>query len=163
MKAVDHLADLAERETVTRTSKPHMFGVDTYIDDPKAVDYDPHDHAESLGVPLIYRRLPTPQMVACYSRRHNAIFIRPNLHSAVERCAVAHELVHFEYSDIGTTASQETRANRIAARRMIRPSVVNKFAASTDDPGVVALHLNVTETLMRIYIRALCLPVAHDA
>src|SRR3546814_2691927 len=56
-----------------------------------------------LGAPIVANpTLPGP-MVAAYSRRRGVIFVRPNQPHAVERCAVAHELVHWEYKDVGTT------------------------------------------------------------
>lgn len=137
-----------------RSRTAHMFGRESFIDGDCVIDYDPFLHAESLGLPIVHRRrLPTPQMVACYSRKHNAVFVRPDLHSAVERCAVAHEIVHFEHNDVGTTKSQEDRADRIAAQRLVRPSRVEEIAATTEDPARIALELDVTEKIMRAYLR----------
>ncbi|MGG7507979.1 ImmA/IrrE family metallo-endopeptidase [Plantibacter sp. YIM 135249] len=133
-----------------------MYGRDVMIDSSCMLDYDPWSHAEMLGVPIVPKaELPTPRMVACYSSRYNAIFVRHNLHGAVERCAIAHEIVHYEYNDIGTTKSQEDRADRISARRLIRPSRIEEFEGETEDPAVIALELNVTELVMRQYMRML--------
>ena len=93
------------------------------------------------------------EMVACYSPDHEAVFVRPNLHGVVERCAIAHEIVHFEHGDFGANDIQEERADRIAARRLLRPSRLDEFAGVTEDPGVVALELGVTEKIMRTYMR----------
>ncbi|UAJ78363.1 ImmA/IrrE family metallo-endopeptidase [Leifsonia sp. ZF2019] len=133
-------------------STSYMYGVDSYLDGVCAMDYDPWVHAEDLGVPVIFRPdLPTPKMVACYSRRKQAIFVRPNQHFIVERCAIAHEIVHFENDDVGTTRTQEDRANRIAARRLIRASRIAELYGITDDPDRIALHLEVTERMLRVY------------
>ena len=135
-------------------STMYMFGVHGFADGPCAVDYDPWVHAEDLGVPIVMNdTLPTPRMVACYSARRGAIFVRPNLHSAVERCAIAHELVHFEHNDIGTTRRQEDRADRIAAQRLIRPMRLEEIGDDTGDHARMALELNVTERIMRAYLR----------
>ncbi|WP_344754581.1 hypothetical protein [Gryllotalpicola koreensis] len=124
------------------------------IDSECAADYDPWAHADDLGAPLVYRAdLPLAQMVACYSNRHRAIFVRSGLTNAVERCAVAHELVHYEHRDIGTTTSQERRADRIAAQRLIRPSKLSEVMSITEDIGRAALDLEVTERVMRTYLR----------
>lgn len=132
----------------------YMYGLDSYIDGPCAINYDPEFHARELGIPIVHRHdLPTPQIMACYSRRHDAIFVRPNLHHAVEKCAIAHEIVHFEHADIGTTKTQEDRANRIAAMRLVRPSRLEEFEGVTDDPARMALELEVTETIMRWFMR----------
>ncbi|MFE7846563.1 ImmA/IrrE family metallo-endopeptidase [Microbacterium sp. NPDC057407] len=130
-----------------------MYGVGTFHDQPHARDYDPWEHAAMLGVPIVFRDdLPDPGMVACYSEEHAAIFVRPTLHRAVERCAIAHEIVHYEHGDVGTSILQERRADRIAARRLIRPRRLLALEALTEDPAVVAFELHVTERIMRAHI-----------
>lgn len=131
-----------------------MYGVDGVGDEADARDYDPWEHAAGLGIPVIFRDdLPDRAMVACYSHVHRAIFVRTGLLAAVERCAIAHEIVHFEHGDIGATTHEEDRADRIAARRLIRPRRLREVAMVTDDPAVVALELGVTERMMRTYLQ----------
>lgn len=135
-------------------STAYMYGVDHFQDGPCAYDYDPWVHAELLDLPIVFRDdLPDPDMVACYSAEHEAIFVRTNLHAAVERCAIAHEIVHFEHADVGTNDLQEERADRIAARRLVRRSRLDQFYGTSDDPAVFALEMNVTEKIMRTYER----------
>ena len=131
-----------------------MYGVDGFADGPCAYDYDPWEHAEMLDLPIVFRDdLPDPDAVACFSAEHQAIFVRPNLHAATERCALAHEIVHFEHNDVGTDDIQEERADRIAAQRLIRPSRLEDFYGITEDAAVIALELNVTEKIMRTWMR----------
>lgn len=133
-----------------------MYGVGRFDDGADMRDYDPWEHAAVLGIPIVFRDdLPDPDMVACYSEEHAAIFVRPHLHGAVERCAIAHEIVHFEHGDVGSDDLQEERADRIAARRLLRPRRLDQLAAVTDDPAVVALELHVTERVMRTHMRML--------
>lgn len=135
------------------TSTAYMYGRDSYYDGPCAAAYDPMVHAEDLGLPVIYRDdLPESDMVACYSAEHSAIFVRPNLRDAVERCAIAHEIVHHEHRDSGRVKRQEDRADRVAARRLVRPSDLEQLGAVTDDIGRAALELGVTERIMRAYV-----------
>lgn len=130
-----------------------MFGVDSVDDAPDVRDYDPWAHAEILGAKIVANpTLPRP-MVAAYSHRRRVIFVRPNVPQAVERCAVAHELVHWEHGDIGTTLRQEERADRVSTLRLIRPRRLEEAAAATSDIGVMALELQVTEKVMRRYAR----------
>lgn len=132
----------------------YMFGVGGFDDSPCAYDYDPWEHADMLDVPIVFRDdLPNDEMMAAFSTEHQAIFVRPNLHAAVERCGLTHEIVHFEHNDIGTTDFQELRADRITARRLVRPSRLERLYGTTEDPAVVALELNVTEKVMRTYMR----------
>ena len=131
----------------------YMFGRESYYDGPCAYAYDPHEHAKSLGLPIIYRNdLPDDDMDACYSELHRAIFARPNLHSAVERCAIAHEIVHYENADEGQNRAQERRADRVAARRLIMPSALEEIAETTDDIGRMALVLDVTPHIMGVFL-----------
>lgn len=130
-----------------------MFGLGA-MDDLAAVDYDPWVHADRLDVPVVTNdTLPNPRMVAAYSRKFNAIFVRSGLHGAVERCGVAHEIVHYEYRDVGTTPTQERRADRIAASRLIRPSRAREVFALYQDLAEVARELGVTERIMKNWIR----------
>jgi hypothetical protein len=92
-------------------------------------------------------------MVACYSEKYKAIFVKKLLHSAVERCAIAHEIVHYEYGDIGQDREQERRADRVAARRLVRPSRMYELAERTTDPEVLALEMNVTEHIVEVFLR----------
>ena len=136
------------------TNTSYVYGIDSDYDGPCALDYDPWEHAELLDVSIVTRdHLPNPRMVACYSKKRRAIFLLPGLPTAIERCAIAHEIVHHEYGDIGTTKSQENRADRIAARRLIRPSRIEQLRHETDDLAHIALELNVTERIMRAYVR----------
>ncbi len=130
-----------------------MYGVGGFADAPAARDYDPWEHAARLGIPIVFRDDLPPGMVACYSREHEAIFVRTRLHGAVERCAIAHEIVHFEHGDVGSEEASEIRADRIAARRLLRPRRLAELAGVTDDPAVVALELCVTERIMRAHLR----------
>lgn len=141
--------------TIPQTFTPWdlMFGIHAG-DDTATIDYDPWVHADMLDVPVVTNdSISNPRMVACYSARHDAIFVRSGLHGAIERCAVAHEIVHFEYRDVGTTPSQERRADRIAASRLIRPSKVKEILAVYSDVSEVALQLDVTERIMRTWTR----------
>jgi Zn-dependent peptidase ImmA (M78 family) len=132
----------------------YMYGVAGFSDGPCAYDYDPWEHAEMLDLPIVFRDdLPDPEAVACYSAEHQAIFVRTGLHAATERCALAHEIVHFEHNDVGTNDLQEERADQIAAQRLLRPSRLDEFYGLTEDPAVIALELGVTEKIMRVWMR----------
>lgn len=153
LDAIDWLYTIDE-VSLMPGSTGYMFGIDRFDDGPCAMDYDPWEHAELLGLPLITRAdLPTSQMVACYSSKRKAVFVRPGLSHAVERCAIAHEIVHHEWADIGTTRAQEDRADRLAARRLIRPTRMREIGRVAEDLGRIALELNVTERIMRTFMR----------
>ncbi|MGO2112744.1 MAG: hypothetical protein ACTH31_14150 [Pseudoclavibacter sp.] len=133
-------------------STTFRYGIDHFYDGPCGVDYDPHEHAVILDLPVVTNdRLPD-DVVAAYSHRHRAVFLCPGLPDAVERCALAHEIVHAEHGDVGCNKLQERRADRIAARRLIRTSRVYTRLDLTDDLGAIALDLRVTEHMMSTWI-----------
>lgn len=134
-------------------STSYMFGVSSFYDGPCASDYDPWAHAEMLGAPVVANATLPGVMVAAYSAKRHAIFVRPNIPFAVERCGLGHELVHFEHRDRGTTNTQEDRANRTSTLRLIRPSRLRRAASMTDDIAEMAIELAVTEKVMRLYVR----------
>ncbi|GAA3591952.1 hypothetical protein GCM10022198_14880 [Klugiella xanthotipulae] len=130
-----------------------MYGRDTLVDSDCSRDYDPWEHAVSLGLPVIYRSDVPEDSNARYSLEHRAVFVRPGLHAAVERSTIAHEIVHHEHDDEGCETMQEERADRIAAGRLIRPSLLWRYEGVTEDPGAIALELGVTDHLMLAYLR----------
>ena len=131
-----------------------MYGVDTDYDGYYFSDYEPWKHAESLGLPIVYRDdLPSENTIAAYSEQHKAIFVRNGLPQSVERCAIAHEIVHYEYADCGFSRFQEDRADRIAASRLIRRTNLEEALLETNDLGHAALILGVTENIMITYMK----------
>ena len=133
-------------------STRYVYGVDSYYDGPCAMNYDPWLHADLLGIPVVTRpKLPKPGVVAVYSKKYRAIFALPGKPFAVERCAIAHEIVHHEHGDVGHTHGQEARADRIAARRLIRPTLLSQLHDA--DPARAALELDVTERIMSAYLK----------
>jgi hypothetical protein len=145
--------ELLDEETLRRESTSYMFGRDSFYDGYCARAYDPYEHARDLGLPIVYRGDLDDDMDACYSEEHQAIFVRPNLAISVERCAIAHEIVHHEHADVGEDREHERRADRIAARRLVRPSAVYELAEVTEDPARMALSLDVTEHIMEVFLR----------
>jgi hypothetical protein len=132
----------------------YMFGRDHFYDGPCGRRYEPEVHAANLELPIIYRPdLPEHDIDAMYSPDYKAIYVRPGLSTAVERCAIAHEIVHFEHGDEGDDRAQEDRADRISARRLVRPSDVYDALELTDDMARVAIELEVTEKVMTIFLR----------
>lgn len=131
-----------------------MYGVGTDYDGVCFTDYDPWQHASSIGLPIIYRDdIPGIDVVAAYSEEFRAIFVRNGLSNAVEKCAIAHEIVHYEFADTGYKQFQEDRADRIAASRLIRESRLEEAFQTTHDLGRIALALGVTEKIMTIYMK----------
>ena len=83
----------------------------------------------------------------------NLILIRPKMRSFVERSVLAHEIVHAEYGDpAGHSAKHETRANRIAARRLINPREWAELTRLYTDGDKICQDLGVTRELFEAYL-----------
>lgn len=134
-------------------SPGYMYGVDSFYDGPCSGGYDPWLHAELLNAEIVSNITLPRDVVAAYSHQLHLIFFQPGLPEDVERCAIAHELVHFEYRDKGKSKAEEDRADRISTLRLIRPSDIYDAALETDDLAEIALDLKVTEKVMRLYAR----------
>lgn len=115
-------------------------------------EYCPYRHAEQLGATIEYRRLSNPRIMAAYSPDTDRIYIRPGLTPVVERCALAHEIVHFEHGDQHSTCKTEGRAKRISARRLICQTDLERLLADTLDLQHIARELDVTVRTLTTYL-----------
>jgi len=131
----------------------YMFGVDHFYDGPCASDYNPWEHAELLGAEIVSNMTLPDDMPAAYSHQLDVIFFRAGLPEDVEHTAITHELVHFEHKDDGKHASQEVRADRTTALRLIRPSRLAEELEEHGDIAEAARNMKVTEKIMRLYLR----------
>lgn len=85
----------------------------------RSYPYSPFRHALEAGINVVYvDALPSPKMAAAYSPDTDGIYIREGLAPEVERCALAHEISHWEHRDTGTP-EEEARADTVAAVRLI--------------------------------------------
>lgn len=114
--------------------------------------YCPYDHADSLGLTIEHYPLRTGNALVLPERR--LILMRPRLRRVHERSVLAHEIVHYEYMDVGRAPWQEERADRIAAQRLINVDALERAAAMYDAPSLIAHELDVTTHLLRAWKRA---------
>lgn len=135
------------------TKSGNMYGIGGYNDAPDIADYDPWKHAEELGAQIVSNITLPSGIVAAYSHQLHMIFFQAGLPEDVELCAIAHELVHWEYRDKGKSTREEARANRISTLRLVRPSRIEELALKHNDLAGIARELNVTEHTMRLYAR----------
>jgi len=135
------------------SSTGYMYGVHDFYDGPCAADYDPYVHAEQIGARLVSNMTLPNDTPAAYSHQLDLIFFRADLLNDEERCALTHEIVHFEHKDDGKLKSQEERADRITALRLIRPSRLEEVMEHCGDFVEAARELRVTEYTMRLYLR----------
>jgi len=115
--------------------------------------YDPWLHADDLGATICYRDDIPRGISGAYL--NGVIYLRRRLPRALERCILAHEIVHYEHDDRGYYPMSEYRADRIAARRLID---YDGFVASVrrgSDLGRIARDLGVPVRLLVVWVRSL--------
>jgi Zn-dependent peptidase ImmA (M78 family) len=81
--------------------------------------YDPHQHADDLGLTVIYRPLRTDN--GLFIPDLDVIFLRPRMHKVLERSVLAHEIAHHVLAHRSTAPKFEVQANRYAAAKLIDP------------------------------------------
>lgn len=113
--------------------------------------YDPFEHAERLGIQIIYRRLTTAN--GFWVPDLHAIFLQPRMRAVHERSTLAHELGHACLGHTSSNQKQERQADIFAARHLIDPEHLDYIRKTTPDPRIWANELGVTPILLEAYIR----------
>ena len=117
----------------------------------KAGHYDPWEHAERLGIHVVYGRLRTAN--GLWLPEHRTIVLKPRMRALVERTVLAHELGHVCLGHLDDRPKHELQADRFAARHLIHPDRLREVAACTPDPAQWALELQVTPRVLETYLR----------
>lgn len=119
-------------------------------------DYDPHEHADRLGLTIVYQPLRTG--FGLYVPGRDLIMLRPRLKVATERSVLAHEIAHHLHAHRKTTGvwslRQERQADLTAARNLIPPDRLRDVQLFSPDPAEWCRELGVTRDLLLAYIRA---------
>lgn len=123
--------------------------------------YDPHQHAEELGVHIIYQP-PGNGLTGLYIGQRNGrptVLLKPGMSAREERSTLAHELVHVEHDDLPTLdhtwhARRERRCNRVAAGRLIEREALLQLASAYEDRGMWAIELGVSGFILDAYLEA---------
>lgn len=122
----------------------------------KGVNYEPHLHAEQLGVPVEYGRLRDGRKGE-YLHSDGRIILRLGMSRRQERCTLAHEIQHALAADVRSlfglvNARQEVRADLRAARLLID---VDEYRAAEGiygpHCGAIADELDVTLHILSVW------------
>lgn len=121
--------------------------------------YDPHEHADKLGLTVVFDDDLPDDRCGEYVFDHGIIVLRAGLGRVRERCVLAHEIVHWEYGDALTgNPKADTRIERhadlVAARRLINRPISMIAAGVPDSLSMLAHELDVTPRLLRAYLDA---------
>lgn len=116
--------------------------------------YDPHEHADQLGLTVAYQHL----RVNCgmYIPGRQIILLRRGMRVATERSVLAHEIAHHLADDRRTdgvwSLRQERRADLSASRRLIPADRLRQLAQWSGDPREWAIDLQVTGDILLAYL-----------
>jgi hypothetical protein len=118
--------------------------------------YDPHEHAERLGLQIEYQRLNTAY--GLYVSGRSLVLLRPRMKVVTERSVLAHEILHHLHSDRRMNGAwnvrQERRADEGAALNLISPQQWDDVTRWSSDPREWAIELRVTGDILLAYMNA---------
>jgi hypothetical protein len=111
--------------------------------------YDPYEHAASLGIRVVHRRLTTGTGLWVPDLR--VIFIQDRLRTVHDRSTLAHEIGHADLGHRDDRPKHEVMADRYAADHMIDADELVDLMKWTPDPSRWALEMGVSTKLIRVF------------
>ena len=112
--------------------------------------YDPHEHAEQLGIDVVYDRLRTAH--GLWVPDFNTIILQPRMRAIQERSVLAHEIAHASLGHRDARPKHEVVADRFAAENLIDAERFDELVTWAPDAARLSLELGVTTKLMRVYL-----------
>lgn len=117
---------------------------------PRGHDYDPYEHAERLGINVIFRPLRTANEL--WLPDHHTIVVKEGMRAVHRRNACAHGVAHAALGHRDDRPKHEAQADRYAAERLIDPDHLEDLMRWVPDVGRLASELGVTGRLLRVYL-----------
>ncbi|MET4780852.1 ImmA/IrrE family metallo-endopeptidase [Glaciihabitans sp. UYNi722] len=112
--------------------------------------YDPYDHAETLGIEVVHRRIRTAN--GLWFPEHNMIVIREGMKAVWDRSTLAHEIAHAALGHCDDRPKHEVMADRYAAENLIDVSELHEVRRWAPDSARLAHELGVTTRLLRVWL-----------
>jgi hypothetical protein len=112
--------------------------------------YDPFEHADRLGIDIVYGRLRSTHGLWIPEQR--TIILKTGMRALHERSILAHELGHVCLGHRESNSRNEFLADRWAARKLIAPSQLADIARVHHDKGQWCLELEVTPHILETYL-----------
>lgn len=113
-------------------------------------EYDPHEHAEQLGVHIVYGLLRTGYGLWVPDRC--MIILLPRMRVIQERSVLAHECAHAALAHRDNRPKHEVLADRYAAEHLIDHARFGELVTWIPDAARLSLELGVTTKLMQVYL-----------
>ena len=108
--------------------------------------YDPHEHADYLGINVVYRKLRTANGLWIPDIR--TIFLQNRMRTIHERSVLTHELGHVCLGHRDSDPRSEMLADRWATRHLINPDELRAAALTSEDIGSWCHELNVSADIL---------------
>ena len=131
-----------------RTPTPRL--VTTNPTTPRGRAYDPWEHADSLGIEVVVRRLRTAH--GWWFPDYGQILISDRLRARDQRLVLSHELGHGALMHPDDRPKHEKQADQFAARNLICPDELADLYEWCPDEQRIVAELGVTTTLFRAYV-----------
>lgn len=112
--------------------------------------YDPHAHAEQLGINVVYRKLRTAN--GLWIPEVRTVFLQTRMRALHERSVLTHELGHVCLGHRESTPRNELLADRWACRHLVDADELREAAKQTDDLGAWCHELNVSADILDRYL-----------
>ena len=117
---------------------------------PRGRKYDPWEHAEELGIPVIVRRLRTAH--GLWMPEYGEILISDRLRAGQQRLVLAHEIGHGVLLHPDDRPKHERQADQFAAQHLICPDELAGLYEWCPDEQRIVAELGVTTRLFRAYV-----------
>lgn len=115
----------------------------------QGADYDPFEHAASLGIHVIYRPIRTANEL--WLPDHDTIVIKSGMRAVHERAACAHGLGHAVLGHCDDRPKHEVMADRWASAQLIDHDQLQQLLEWAD-LHTIGQELGVTQRLLRVYL-----------
>ena len=112
--------------------------------------YDPYEHAEMIGLDVIYRHISKDELVL--PREYRTIVVCSDIREVHQRNALAHGIAHWELGHPDDRPKHEHQADRYASLYLIHPEELREVCRWTDDRALIAQELLVTQRLLEAYL-----------
>jgi len=115
-------------------------------------DYDPFEHADALGIQVLFRPIRTANEL--WLPEHDTSVIKEGMREVHRRIAAAHGVAHAVLGHVDDQPKHEALADKYAAERLINPVHIRNLIRVESDAHTIAAELGVTSRLLRVYLNA---------
>lgn len=116
----------------------------------RGLRYDPFEHAEDLGIPVIFRPLRAAN--GMWLPDHQVIVVQPGMRALHTRSTLAHEIAHALLGHEDDRPKHEVAADRYAGTLLIHPRECERAMRHVSDVPSLSLELQVSQRILTDYL-----------